>query len=417
MSVIKSRDVYQIIIKTLGTVNSRLIQHGETVSYLLYRVLKENPAYLGAELAEYAMVGLLHDIGLYKEDTTGVYLDFEKADPGPHSLYGYLFIKFLSPLGDKADIIKYHHVNYNRYSLLKMSPRNREVVELLNLVDKMNLFRRGDLTADYFRKNRDVTFSGKALDNFLRVEAKEHMLEKLRTGEYKAEMDQLWETYPFSEKTKRSFLEMLVYIIDFRSEFTVIHTVSTVNFAEQLGYLMGVSAEDLQNIHYGALLHDLGKIAIPLDILESTGKLTPGEMEIMKSHVIKTEAILKGSIDDTVLQIAVRHHEKLDGSGYPRGLREKDLTIPQQITAVADILSALYGKRSYKEAFDKEKIKQLIQKDASSGKISKAVVKCLMEHYDTVIANYEKEKENTVGLYLRIRKDYDDSYGRFKNIV
>ncbi|MDE6318271.1 MAG: HD domain-containing protein, partial [Lachnospiraceae bacterium] len=193
-----------------------------------------------------------------------------------------------------------------------------------------------------------------------------------------------------------------------------IHTLATVNFAEQLGRLSRVSGKDLRDLHYGALLHDLGKIAIPLNILESTGRLSDEEMKVMKAHVRITEMILEGVVDDDVLQIAVRHHEKLDGTGYHKGLSAADMTLPQQIIAVADILSALYGKRSYKEAFSKEKILSIMNSDADNGKINRSVVTTLENNYDSIIKEFEKEKENTIGLYLKIKEQYAVMIERFK---
>ena len=137
-------------------------------------------------------------------------------------------------------------------------------------------------------------------------------------------------------------------------------------------------------------------------------------MKIMKAHVRITEMILEGVVDDDVLQIAVRHHEKLDGTGYHRGLSAKDLTLPQQIIAVADILSALYGKRSYKEAFSKEKILAIMQGDAENGKINANVVNSLVRNYDKIIGEFEKEKEDTIGLYLKIKEQYAIMIERFQ---
>ncbi len=162
------------------------------------------------------------------------------------------------------------------------------------------------------------------------------------------------------------------------------------------------------------MLHDLGKIAIPLEILESTGRLSKEEFRVMKAHVQITEIILKDIIDEDVLQIAIRHHEKLDGSGYHRGLSEKDLTLPQQIVAVADILSALYGKRSYKDSFDPELIKKILGEDAENGKINKNAVNTVLTNYDSIITTYEKEKQNMLGLYWEIKKDYETIILKFK---
>ena len=100
----------------------------------------------------------------------------------------------------------------------------------------------------------------------------------------------------------------------------------------------------------------------------------------------------------------------MDGSGYPKGLKASDLTLAQQLVAVADILSALYSKRSYKEAFEKETIQKILQSDADAGKINKEIVACLMDNYDSIIENYEKEKEDITGRYLKIKETYEDLY-------
>jgi HD-GYP domain-containing protein (c-di-GMP phosphodiesterase class II) len=257
-------------------------------------------------------------------------------------------------MGDKAEIVLYHHLDYNRMGMI--DSRYLHLIQLLSLADKMDTFlhvKEEKLPPDYFVRYRDIKFSGAALDLFQKAEERYGITANLVNGKYREELNVLLAKRAFSEQYKRGFLEMLVYTIDFRSEHTVVHTLATVNFAEQLGRLSRLSGKDLRDLHYGALLHDLGKIAIPLNILESNGRLSDDEMKIMKAHVRITEMILEGVVDDDVLQIAVRHHEKLDGTGYHKGLTAKDLTLPQQIIAVADILSALYGKRSYKEAFSK----------------------------------------------------------------
>ena len=170
----------------------------------------------------------------------------------------------------------------------------------------------------------------------------------------------------------------------------------------------------MQILYYGALLHDVGKIAIPLSILEAPRRLTDAEMRIMRAHVQITEMILNGVIDDSVLQAAIRHHEKLDGTGYPRGMNDEDLTTVQKVIAVADILSALYGKRSYKEAFDPERIKNIMQSDADNGKICPVATKVVIDHFDEIIASYEKQREETLGIYETILEQYEEIYERFK---
>jgi len=82
-------------------------------------------------------------------------------------------------------------------------------------------------------------------------------------------------------------------------------------------------------VYTSALVHDVGKIGIPLSILEKPGKLDDEEMKVMRTHVELTEDILEGCIEPVLLQAAARHHEKLDGSGYPRGLHAAELSMPE----------------------------------------------------------------------------------------
>lgn len=419
MSVISSKSVNEIIRKTLGIINQKIMNHGEITGYILYKMMEyENTYteqhYTEQELVDYAMLGILHDIGLYKEDNIQGVSDFEIKKPWPHSIYGFLFLKYLSPMGDKAEVVLYHHLDYKKHNLIQS--RYKHIIELLNLADNMDAFlhlNKENLEPEYFTKYRDIKFSGEALDLFNKAQERYGITENLVNGKYREELDVLLAKRAFSEQYKRGFLEMLVYTIDFRSEHTVIHTLATVNFAAQLGRLARLSGMDLRNLYYGALLHDLGKIAIPLDILESTGRLSDEEMKVMKAHVRITEMILEGVVDDAVLQIAVRHHEKLDGTGYHKGLSAQDLTLPQQIIAVADILSALHGKRSYKEAFSKEKILGILNSDADNGKINKNVVTSLERNYDSIMREFEKQKENTIGLYLKIKEQYGIMIERF----
>ena len=403
MSVISSQNVNAIIRKTLGVINANIMVHGEIVGYMLYKMLEYEQKYSEQELLDYTMLGILHDIGLYREEGLNNVADFETEDTfWTHSIYGFLFLKYLSPIGDRAEIVLYHHLDYNRFGLVKS--KYEHVTECLALADKMDNFMRrkvASMEPDYFTKYRDTKFSGQAMDLFMKAEKRYGIMANLADGSFKDELNDILSRQTFSEKYKKGFLEMLVYTIDFRSEHTVVHTMSTVNFAEQLGRLMRIGARELRDLYYGALLHDLGKIAIPLNILESPGRLSDEEMRV----------------NEDVLQIAIRHHEKLDGTGYHRGLTEKDLTLPQQIVAVADILSALYGKRSYKGSFDSDLIKKILNEDADNHKISKSTVDCLMRNYDSVIKKYEEQKGETVGLYLNIKQQYEEISKKFEGIV
>lgn len=412
--LVSSGDVYQVIRRALGIMDRKVLLHGEITAYILYNMLRAENYYTDEELAEYAMIGMMHDIGMIKTGYKDV-VECETKNVWAHSIYGYLFLKYLSPVGTKAEIVLYHHLPYRLHAQIKSS--YLKVTEYLTLADEMDVYMRMEghgMEKDYFLKNANVTFSTKALEQFYFAQNKFHFLEKLKTDGYQKEMMELFEKAGFTAKQKMGFLEMLVYAIDFRSQQTVLHTMSTKAFALSLGRLMRVSALDLQILYYGSLLHDIGKIVIPLSILEAPRRLNDEEMRVMKAHVVITDRILNGILDDRIVHVAARHHEKLDGSGYPFGLKGEEITTLERITAVADILSALYGKRSYKDSFPPEKIKAILQSDADQGKICKQVVQVAVTNFDTIIRDYEKERGESMERYMEITNQYESIYERFK---
>ena len=416
MAVISSKNMYDILRKSFSILNPQLMHHSERTAYILYKMLLAEGRMNNQELADYVLIALLHDIGTCKLEYIDHWAEYEKNDVWPHSIYGFLFLKYLSPLESKAEVVLYHHLDYNKHYVIKS--QYIKIAEYLFMADKMDVVMSmpGTLESDYLQKYRNIKFSAEALALFLKANAQYKVLDNLKHDDYLKELDELIASVNFSEEYKRKFLQMLVYIIDFRSEHTVIHTLATTIFAQELGEMMHLTAQEKYNLYYGALLHDIGKIAIPLSILEAPGRLTPKEMDIMKKHVEITDHILTGIVDDDVREIAIRHHEKIDGSGYFRGLKGEQLTKPQRIVAVADIISALYGKRSYKEAFDIDKIKEIIKSDADNNKICPQVVGVALRNMNRIIDNVEKKKEVTLGTYMQIKRQEHEIYEQFKGL-
>lgn len=415
VNIIKSKDIYNIIRKTLEIMNKDIMKHGEITGYILYKMLQVEGRLTENQLAEYTMIGIMHDIGVIKTGHKGGLVSVETTNVWAHSIYGYLFLKYLSPVEDKANIVLYHHLPYYLHEGVKNN--YWRITEYLTLADEMDVFMRmkgHGMSGEYFQEYADVTFSSHALKVFNMAQTQFHILEKLKTGEYEKELTNLFSSVHFSEKYKKGFLQMLIYAIDFRSYQTVVHSLATTSFAVDIARLMRVPAEELQIIYYGALLHDIGKIAIPLEILEAPRRLTDEEMRIMKAHVMITEKILEGIIDERVLQVSIRHHEKLDGSGYHRGLKGEEINRSQRIVAVSDILSALYGKRSYKDSFDVDQIKEILQKDADSGKICPHTTSVVIKNLDTILQDFEKRRDETIGLYEMIITQYEEIYKKFK---
>ncbi|RHW75666.1 response regulator [Colwellia sp. RSH04] len=149
--------------------------------------------------------------------------------------------------------------------------------------------------------------------------------------------------------------------------------------AQKTSYL---SEEEVNSIFLASPMHDIGKIAIPKEILHKPGKLTDDEMIIMKTHAEKGADLLKNSkrrLTTTASIIAHQHHEKWDGSGYPRGLKGEEIHIFGRIVAIADVFDALTHKRQYKNAWSVDDAVAYIQSNSGSH-FDPSLVKLLIDN-------------------------------------
>ena len=221
---------------------------------------------------------------------------------------------------------------------------------------------------------------------------------------------------PFTKEEVKNYLRMVICTIDFRSRHTVTHTMTTTSISYELALRMGMSEREITSIVRGALLHDLGKIGIPVEILEYPGRLSPQAMHIMRTHVNITEEILGTDVDETTKRIALRHHEKLDGSGYPGKLAGRDLTKGERIVAVADIVSALTGTRSYKDAYPKEKVVSIIEGMRRENTIDAECVSCMVADYEGIMEHTLQRCQPILDAYYNIKREYLENDKIIKNL-
>ena len=161
------------------------------------------------------------------------------------------------------------------------------------------------------------------------------------------------------EDIQREIIFTMGTIGESRSKETGNHVKRVAEYSYLLAKLSGLSEEECELLKQASPMHDIGKVAIPDSILHKTNKLTKLELEIMKTHSIKGHELLKGS-DRPLLKmasiIALEHHEKWNGDGYPTGLREEEISIYGRITAICDVFDALGSDRCYKKAWIDEEI-------------------------------------------------------------
>lgn len=140
-----------------------------------------------------------------------------------------------------------------------------------------------------------------------------------------------------------------------RDEYTYMHSVAVCALMVALARQLGMSEDEVQEAGMAGLLHDIGKMAMPLDVLNKPGKLSDAEYAIMRSHPERGHAMLltaETAVSAAVLDVCLHHHEKVDGTGYPHGLAGEQISQLARMGAICDVYDAITSNRPYKAAWD-----------------------------------------------------------------
>jgi len=159
-------------------------------------------------------------------------------------------------------------------------------------------------------------------------------------------------------------IKTLSHIIELKEPYTAGHQSRVAEIAYLVGKEMGFDEERLTIIRYAGLLHDIGKLIIPIEVLNKPAKLTESEFNLVKQHPTFSYEILKDiEFEGPVAEIAFQHHERINGSGYPRGLKNDEILLEARIIACADVYEAMTSHRPYRPALSpKEALKELKEK-------------------------------------------------------
>ncbi|WP_320044434.1 HD domain-containing phosphohydrolase [uncultured Desulfobacter sp.] len=190
----------------------------------------------------------------------------------------------------------------------------------------------------------------------------------------------------FNEMNKKlthveSVIITMANAIEAKDAYTQGHIERVAGLCVELGKRMGLSEAQLDALWFSGILHDIGKIAVPTSILNKPGPLDDSEYEVMKTHAeagykicLPLEKILGGGLD------AIRHHhEKLDGSGYPDGIKGDDISVVARILSIVDIFDALDSDRPYRESMPRSTILKILYEEANTGKLDITIVDHLAE--------------------------------------
>jgi putative nucleotidyltransferase with HDIG domain len=164
-----------------------------------------------------------------------------------------------------------------------------------------------------------------------------------------------------------SMISALTAAIDAKDHYTFAHSKNVARYAANLAVAAGLNEEQVRTIYAAGLLHDIGKISIPEDILNKTGKLTDEEYGIMKNHVNSSIEMIRHLPEmDYLVPAALGHHERWDGRGYPRGISGEDIPVSARCLAIADVFDAMTTDRPYRKGLSPEYALEQIRQGAGT---------------------------------------------------
>jgi len=349
------------------------------------------------EVAELLQAGLLHDCGVSSTRVhRKVISELEWSGAEEHCRLGHRLISDFSPLSHLAPAILYHHTRWEDLGAAGLSARVARRTNTVFLADRIDsLIRQHDgadlLLArssiqDAVRAHAGALFSPEAVDAWRAASDRAAFWlslepECLRShfgamashdGAAKLDIAQL-----------RNLAKIFAQIVDAKSRFTAEHSLGVARLSYLFAELSGLPESRCAMVEVAGLLHDIGKLSVPDEILDKEGPLEADERAVIMRHSFETYQILSqvSGLKDIAHWASV-HHEKLSGNGYPFHYGADELSLEGRIIAVADIFQALAQDRPYRKPYSSEKVISILREMASRGDLDPDIVGLAEQNLD-----------------------------------
>lgn len=335
-------------------------------------------------------LGLLHDIGV---SSTRIHqhlvTEFDWEGSQEHAQVGCALLADFPPLAPMAQPILHHHSRWDRLTATGINAQVARQANLILLVDRVDA-----LTAPYYATNNVLVhkeairdqinrrtgtyFAPDLVEVFLAASRPEAFWLQLEPRSVQGYLrDQLARRHPFSASIEelKQLARIFSRIVDAKSAYTAEHSLGVARLARLLAEKMGLGPADCDQIEIAGLLHDLGKLRVPDEILDKPAQLDPLERLSINTHTFETYQILR-NIDgfEEIARWAAYHHEEPDGSGYPFHLTGEAMAIEARIIRVADIFQAMVQDRPYRKGWGATEVIGFLDQLAQQGRIDAEVV-------------------------------------------
>lgn len=383
------------------------IQDCERTAYIAVSIIRQGHLEQFMPEKDVFLLSLFSCIGSYRfmqQDGEASKKDTAERD----YTYSYYFLKYMSPFGKNIRFLQFYNSSDNPCTIQESD--YNEYARLIFFAVKAAAYLKNKNYEYTLHEMEALDRTGRKPDYvklFFVADRRWNIVKNLRDGSFLESVDECCNVLSFNDEDTFKLIKMLIYIMDFKSTATVTHTINTACYASVLGERMHCTENEIDELYTAGILHDVGKMAISSRILESPSKLSEADMTIMRTHVAEGERMIHGVVPQKLERISSRHHEKLDGSGYPRKLTERELSLQDRILAISDITSALTDTRSYKGAFSRKKTVKIIRAMTKSGLLDSAVTERIINEFDLIEMKVDTLRAPMAAEFGRISAEFD----------
>lgn len=390
-------EMVSCVSRALDLLNPAVEEHHLRVSVIASGLARQL-GFSEAVRLDLATAGALHDAAALLQDHRLAMHDFlfagSQEEPRPsnadgvhtHAFEGARLLGRFSPFSNAASIVRHHHVPWDggRGESFEGQPVS-PLSHLLNLADRVavlptraNVLNQRQAIRERIRAASGTAFNPEHVSAFEELCTRESFWLDLVFDAPGAFFEETRTAAPtvLGLRQVAELAEVLGQLIDSRSPFTATHSAGVSMVAAGLASRLGMSPVECEMMRIAGLLHDLGKLAVPTDLLDKPGRLTPEEFSIVQTHTYHTFQVLKPvRCLQTINEWASLHHERLDRRGYP--FHTAELSLGSRIMAVADIFTALSEDRPYRPGMRREAVTSLLQENVAGRAIDGDVVQAL----------------------------------------
>lgn len=391
-------DFYKLLISlsmALDFNRQGILRHHVRVALMAMQIARQLD--MSAEEREQLVcAALIHDLGVSTFNEKSKLAEFEVKNTFDHCRRGYQLAESSPLLKPQAEIILCHHdrwIGGNSTGLRGSSiPLAARIIHLADRVDVLinentHILQQRKHIIGQIKPLSGVVFDPTLVDVLLKLSERESFWLDIVNNRVdlilKANIDVAPRNVYIEDLL--SISEVFARVIDAKSSFTHRHSRLVAAVSGRLAKLAGFTDEQCRAMRVAGLLHDLGKMAIPEEILEKPGRLTAEEYNIIKGHTYYTYQILD-MLDgfETIKCWAAYHHEKPNGQGYPFKIDASGLDAGSRLLAVSDVFAALVENRPYRHSLPRHKVEQILVEMAKQNELDRTWVELLLEHYHEI---------------------------------